>query len=128
MQMIRLPIGRSPVVCKFRIDQPARKRQSWQENVMSSATRPEVGDWYENQDTDELFQVVSLDAASGAVQIQTFDGEVDSIEEEDWEQLRLVAAAAPEDWTGALGDVDPDDVTEDDSASDRAGSVKDAAD
>ncbi len=95
---------------------------------MNSAAKPEVGDWYENQDTDELFQVVSLDAASGAVQIQSFDGEVDSIEEEDWEQLRLVAAAAPEDWTGALGDVDPDDVTEDDSPSDRVGSLKDAAD
>ena len=95
---------------------------------MNSLTRPEVGDWYENEDTDEVFQVVSLDAASGAVQIQTFDGEVDSIEEEDWEQLRLVAAAAPEDWTGALGDVEPDDVTEDDSPSDRAGLLQDSKD
>ena len=88
---------------------------------MKSARRPEVGDWYQNFDEGTIFQVVSVDTASGTVQIQTFDGEVDSIDEEDWEQLPLVTAAAPEDWTGALEDVDPDDVTEDDSPSDRTG-------
>jgi hypothetical protein len=88
---------------------------------MSQVSRPKIGDWYENEDDGALFQVVSVDAVSGTVQIQTFDGEVDSIEAEDWEQLPLMTAAAPEDWTGALEDVDPDDVTEDDSPSDRAG-------
>ena len=48
--------------------------------------------------------------------------------DEDWKELPLVAAAAPEDWAGALEDVDPDDVTEDDSPSDRAGLREDTED
>jgi hypothetical protein len=87
---------------------------------MNSVGTPQVGDWYQNQDQGEPFQVVSVDAASGSVQIQSFDGELDSIESADWGELPLVTAAAPEDWTGALDDVEPDDVTEDDSPSDRA--------
>jgi hypothetical protein len=88
---------------------------------MKSVGRPQVGDWYQNEDKGEPFQVVSVDAASGSVQTQSFDGELDSIDMEDWDQMPLVAAAAPEDWTGPLNDVEPDDVNEDDSPSDRAG-------
>jgi hypothetical protein len=90
---------------------------------MSSVELPRVGEWYQRSDKGEPFQVVSVDAASGAVQTQSFDGELDSIEAEDWNQLSLEVAAAPEDWTGALGDVEPDDVTEDDSPSDRVGAA-----
>jgi uncharacterized protein DUF6763 len=87
---------------------------------MNPLAKPQVGDWYERTDTGDRFQVVSVDAASESVQIQSFDGELDSIDAEDWEELPLATAAAPEDWTGALEDVEPDDVTEDDSPSDRA--------
>ena len=93
---------------------------------MKAAGSPEVGGWYQNTDEDQTFQVVSVDAATGTVQIQTFDGEVDSIEQEDWEELPLVSAAAPEDWTGAMEDIEPDDVTEDDSPSDRSGLLRDS--
>jgi hypothetical protein len=86
---------------------------------MNPVGKPQIGDWYEHSDTGDIFQVVSLDAASGTVQTQSFDGELDSIEAEDWEELPLVAAAAPEDWTGAIDDVEADDVTEDDSPSDK---------
>jgi hypothetical protein len=89
---------------------------------MNSMARPQVGDWYQYLDKGETFQVVSVDAASGTVQIQSFDGELDSIDAEDWAQTPLAAAAAPEDWTGALDDVEPDDVDPDDSGSDRVAS------
>ena len=88
---------------------------------MNSVGRPQVGDWYQNQDKGEPFQVVSVDAASGTVQTQSFDGELDSIDMDDWQQIPLVTAAAPEDWTAPLDDVEPDDVNDDDSPSDRAG-------
>ena len=87
---------------------------------MNSAATPQVGDWYRHSETDETFQVVSVDAASGTVQTQSFDGEVDSIESEDWAELPLVAAPPPEDWTGPMDEMEPDDVTEDDSPSERA--------
>jgi hypothetical protein len=87
---------------------------------MNETGTPRVGDWYRNSENGEIFQVVSVDAASGTVQIQSFAGELDSIDAEDWPDLPLVTAPPPEDWTGALEDVEPDDVTEDDSPSDRA--------
>jgi hypothetical protein len=88
---------------------------------MHSAGSPQVGSWYLSQDKGEPFQVVSVDAASGTIQTQSFDGELDSIDIEDWDQLPLVTAAEPEDWTGALEDVEPDDITEDDAPADRDG-------
>jgi hypothetical protein len=86
---------------------------------MESVGRPQVGDWYRRLDKGESFQVINVDDATGNVEIQSFDGELDSIDTDDWEQLQLEATAQPEDWTGSLEDVEPDDVTQDDSPSDR---------
>ena len=88
---------------------------------MNAVGIPQVGDWYERSDTGETFQVVSVDAASGTVQIQNFDGSLDSVEDEDWADMPLTAAAPPEDWTGPMDEMEADDVTEDDSPSDRSG-------
>ncbi len=87
---------------------------------MNAVGSPQIGGWYRNEEETEAFQVVSVDATSGTVQVQTFDGDLDSIEADDWALLPLIAVAAPEDWTGPLDDMEPDDVTEDDSPSDRA--------
>jgi hypothetical protein len=87
---------------------------------MNSVGTPQVRGWYQRSDTGEVLQVVSVDAASATVQIQSFDGQLDSVEAEEWEELPLATAAAPEDWTGALEDVEADDITEDDSPSDQA--------
>jgi hypothetical protein len=114
------PTGRLGVSAQRAAEQdPQHSRR----HAMNSVGRPQVGDWYQNQDKGEPFQVVSVDAASGTVQIQSFDGELDSIEMEDWERIPLVSAAAPEDWTGPMGDMEPDDVNEDDSPSDRAAAL-----
>lgn len=86
---------------------------------MDSVGPPQVGDWYRRLDKGESFQVVNVDDASGNVEIQSFDGELDSIDKEDWDELELEATAEPPDWTGSMEDVEPDDVTEDDSPSDR---------
>lgn len=86
---------------------------------MTSVGTPQVGSWYQYQDKGERFQVVNVDTTSGTVETQSFDGELDTIDLDDWEQLPLVTAAEPEDWTGALDDVDPDEVSDDDSPSDR---------
>ncbi|HEV2700220.1 MAG TPA: DUF6763 family protein [Steroidobacteraceae bacterium] len=87
---------------------------------MNSVGTPQVGNWYQYQHKGERFQVVGVDAASGTIEVQSFDGELDSIDVDDWQELPLAAAAAPEDWTGALEDVEPDEISEDDSPSDRA--------
>ncbi|HEX3837967.1 MAG TPA: DUF6763 family protein [Steroidobacteraceae bacterium] len=87
---------------------------------MNAVGSPQVGDWYQNRELGERFQVVSVDSNSGTVQIQSFDGALDSMEPEEWDEMPLLTAAPPEDWTGPLDDVEPDDVTEDDSPSDLA--------
>ncbi|HEX4376152.1 MAG TPA: DUF6763 family protein [Steroidobacteraceae bacterium] len=90
---------------------------------MDSVGPPQIGDWYRRLDKGESFQVVNVDDASGNVEIQSFDGELDSIDKEDWDELELEATAEPPDWTGSMEDVEPDDVTEDDSPSDRGGNA-----
>ncbi len=87
---------------------------------MNNAGEPQVGEWYQRTDNEEVFQVVSVDAASAFVQVQSFDGQVDDIASDEWKELSLISASEPPDWTGAVEDLEPDDVTEDDSASDRA--------
>jgi len=87
---------------------------------MNSVGRPQIGDWYRHLDKGDTFQVVNVNDASGDIEIQSFDGELDNFDAEEWDELALERAAQPEDWTGALEDVEADDVTEDDSPSDRA--------
>ena len=58
---------------------------------MNPVGKPQVGDWYEDEEKGETFQVVSVDAASGTVQIQSFDGDLDSIEAEDWDEMPLAS-------------------------------------
>lgn len=59
---------------------------------------PEIGCWYEDYERNSLFEVVSLDEDS--VAIQYFDGEVEEFELEAFLRLPLNRAEQPEDWTG----------------------------
>jgi len=69
----------------------------------------QVGQWYQRRDKGELFQVTGRDEHSGTIEIQTFDGDLDEIDEDTWNELPLVLAEPPEDWTGPVDDVEPDD-------------------
>ncbi len=72
--------------------------------------RPEVGQWYRHLDKGEVFQVVGLDEKSGTVEIQTFDGDLDEIDAEAWDEMLLAPAEPPEDWTGPMDDIERDDL------------------
>ena len=52
----------------------------------------EIGQWYARSDKGEMFQVTGLDAHNGTIEIQTFDGDVDEIDEEAWSALPLTRA------------------------------------
>jgi hypothetical protein len=69
-----------------------------------------VGQWYLRRDTEGIFQVIDCDERSGTIRIQTFDGDLDEIEEEFWRALPLEPVEPPEDWTGPLDNVEPDDL------------------
>lgn len=76
----------------------------------SAVGRPEVGQWYAHRDKGEIFQVTGIDDGSKSIEIQYFDGDVDEIEEPSWFGMPLERAAAPEDCTGALDEVESDDL------------------
>jgi hypothetical protein len=71
-----------------------------------------VGEWYRGG-TNELFEVVAIDAQDETIEIQYFDGTVAEMDFDSWnEQLLddiIEVADAPEDWSGAV-DVEAEDL------------------
>ncbi len=67
---------------------------------MTTRLIPEVGQWYAHRDKGLLFQVVAVDEAQDAVEIQDCDGDVDEMDLEAWFALSIEPAAAPEDPMG----------------------------
>lgn len=65
-----------------------------------------VGQWYLRRDLGQIFQVTGYDERWGTIEIQTFDGDLDEIEEENWRALPLAPVEAPKDWTGPLDGVE----------------------
>jgi hypothetical protein len=61
---------------------------------------------------EQLFEVVAIDEDAGTIEVQYFDGTVEELELDDWnEQWKsgaLEAAEAPEDWKGSV-DVEAED-------------------
>ncbi len=72
--------------------------------------RARIGQWYARWDKGEIFQVIGYDEDSRTIEIQTFDGDLDEIDEETWSALPLAFAEQPEDWTGPVDDVERDDL------------------
>ncbi len=62
---------------------------------------PTVGSWHQDLETGYVFEVVAVDDATGTIEIQFIDGEVDEYDLESWSELQLVPAAEPEDWCAA---------------------------
>ncbi len=71
---------------------------------MTNRNVPEVGQWYAHRDKGQLFQVVAYDEDSGLIELQDFEGDVDT-----WLEMPLAPAAAPEDWSGPV-DLDADEA------------------
>ena len=68
---------------------------------MTTKYDPRVGDWYKNPQGDQ-FEVVAFDASEGNVEIQYYDGMVEELDMDAWEELDIEAIEPPEDWSGSL--------------------------
>lgn len=79
---------------------------------MAGVQRPVVDNWYRDRAQDLWFTVVAVDDEARTVELQHFDGDLEEIELAEWYQRELVAAEAPEDWTGPLDNVSPDEWDE----------------
>lgn len=86
---------------------------------MSNDIEPIPGSWYCCRVKGQLFQVISVDD-DGSVQIQRFDGDLEVLEMEAWDELDIDFAEPPEDWTGPVDDLEPDDLDYSDTDMERA--------
>lgn len=71
---------------------------------------PIVGNWY-RLENGELFEVVAVDEDDSTVEIQYFDGTIEELDFDSWEEMEIEEAEAPEDWSGSV-DVDEKDLEE----------------
>ncbi|MFT5887203.1 MAG: hypothetical protein ACI9BO_000007 [Zhongshania sp.] len=64
--------------------------------------RPQLGCWYKDMETGELFEVVAVDDDSDSVETQLIDGELGQYYMESWRLLKLRQIEEPEDWRNAF--------------------------
>lgn len=69
---------------------------------------PTIGNWY-RMENGETFEVVAMDRDDATVEIQYFDGTIEELDFDSWEQMEMEEAQPPEDWSGSV-DVDDDEL------------------
>jgi hypothetical protein len=77
---------------------------------MDNAIEPVPGNWYQNLDNGQLFQVVAFDDIERLVELQHFDGDLEELSLHSWRSMDIKFAEAPEDWTGPMDDVEREDL------------------
>ena len=77
---------------------------------MSRDYEPQAGQWYEDLDTEETFQVLSVDPDEEIIRIQWPDREIQEIDLDQWNEMDLELSAPPEGWV----DDEDDDLDEED--------------
>ena len=77
-------------------------------------TFPEIGAWYLNTESGEMFEVVAMDEAAGDIEMQYFDGELDEVDTDSWASMSLELIPPPEDWSGPF-EIEETEVDESDS-------------
>jgi hypothetical protein len=75
---------------------------------------PQTGQWYEDLDTEETFQVLSVDPDEEVIRIQWPDREVQELDLDSWNEMDLELATAPEGWADDEGELDDEDDEESD--------------
>jgi hypothetical protein len=75
---------------------------------------PVKGQWYEDLEENEIFQVLSVDPDQELVEIQYENGDIEEIDLDTWHELDLEKTEQPEGWSSdADEDEDEEDAEED---------------
>ena len=77
-----------------------------------------VGEWYEAG--GDTFEIVGVDTKAEVVLVQYFDGTLEEFDFDSWLELSARAAAAPEDYSGAV-DIEREDYAQETDAGGRSG-------
>jgi hypothetical protein len=78
--------------------------------AVSRDYEPQAGQWYQDLDNEEAFQVLAVDPDEEIIRIQWPDREIREIDLDQWNEMDLELAVAPEGWV--------DDVVKDDAEDD----------
>ena len=81
---------------------------------MSRDYEPQAGQWYEDLDTEETFQVLSVDPDEEIIRIQWPDREIQEIDLDQWNEMDLELALPPEGWVDDEEEEDDEDDEDDD--------------
>lgn len=68
---------------------------------MSFEPPPRTGNWYKNN-IGESFEIVAQDEDDETMELQYYDGTIEELDREAWEQLHPEPIAPPEDWVGSM--------------------------
>jgi hypothetical protein len=71
-----------------------------------------VGHWYRRLNGN-WFEVVAVDEDGRTVELQHFDGTIEGLDFEMWQDIDMESAQAPEDWSGSV-DINLEDLPEPD--------------
>lgn len=86
------------------------KKPTAEEKDMIGELDPIEGNWYHDIGKEQNFMVVVVSETGSTVDIQYFDGNIEELEMEEWEEMDLEEIEPPEDWTGPLDKLEPDDL------------------
>ena len=75
---------------------------------MAQQIYPEIGNWYKTLD-NQTFEVVAIDYEEGTIEIQYFNGDVEELDTDTWNEMAIYPSAAPGDWSGPFDNVERDD-------------------
>jgi hypothetical protein len=75
---------------------------------------PVQGQWYEDLEENEIFQVLSVDPDEEIVEIVYENGDTEEIDLDTWHELDLEQAEEPEGWASDDDEDDDEDLDEDD--------------
>src|SRR5580698_651376 len=100
---------RPPLICGLPTATAVQKGQS----SVGREYEPTVGQWYEDLENDETFQVLKVDEDREIVEIQHLDGDIEELDVDDWAELDLELTEEPEGWSGSKSEKDEDEDEED---------------
>ena len=81
---------------------------------MGREYEPIVGQWYEDLENEETFQVLKVDEDREIVEIQHLDGDTEELDVDGWAELDLELTDEPEGWSGSVAEKDAEVEEEED--------------
>jgi hypothetical protein len=77
--------------------------------TVSRDYEPKAGQWYEDLDTEETFQVLSVDPDEEIIRIQWPDREIQALDLDQWNEMDLELTTSPEGWVDDEEEIDEED-------------------